>query len=36
MKAAFCLATGISPSEYEALTQVEIRAFIETLSKARQ
>lgn len=27
-KAEFCLATGISPSEYEELTQVEINAFI--------
>lgn len=27
-KAQFCLATGISPSEYEELTQIEINAFI--------
>lgn len=27
-KAQFCLATGIAPSEYEQLTQIEINAFI--------
>lgn len=28
-KAGFCLATGIAPSEYEALTGFEVEAFIE-------
>lgn len=32
-KAAFCLATGVQPSEYDALTQVEINAFIEAVKK---
>lgn len=27
-KAEFCLATGIPPSEYDSLTQVEISAFV--------
>jgi hypothetical protein len=30
--AAFCLATGIAPSEYKKLTLAEYRAFVETLS----
>lgn len=28
-KAGFCLATGVQPSEYEALSGFEIDAFIE-------
>lgn len=28
-KAEFCLITGIAPSEYDALTDLEIHAFIE-------
>lgn len=27
-KASFCLATGVQPSEYDELTQIEINAFI--------
>ena len=27
-KAQFCLATGVQPSEYDELTQIEINAFI--------
>lgn len=27
-KAKFCLATGVQPSEYDELTQIEINAFI--------
>lgn len=27
-KAQFCLATGVQPSEYEELTQIEINEFI--------
>lgn len=32
-KAQFCLATGVAPSEYEALTGFEVAAFIETVNK---
>lgn len=28
-KAAFCLATGVQPSEYDAMTVLEIGAFTE-------
>lgn len=31
-KAGFCLATGIQPSEYEALTGYEVAAFIEAVN----
>lgn len=27
-KARFCLATGVQPSEYDELTEIEINAFI--------
>lgn len=32
-KAEFCLATGVQPSEYENLTQLEIAAFIDQANK---
>lgn len=32
-KAAFCLATGVQPSEYDNLTQYEINAFIAEVNK---
>lgn len=32
-KARFCLATGVPPSEYDNLTQIEINAFIEEANK---
>ena len=32
-KAQFCLATGIAPSEYDQLTQIEIAAFIDEFNK---
>jgi len=32
-KAAFCLATGVQPSEYDNLTQYEITAFIDAANK---
>lgn len=32
-KAEFCLATGIAPSEYDNLTQVEVEAFIKVFNK---
>lgn len=32
-KAQFCLATGVQPSEYDALTQYEINAFIDEANR---
>lgn len=32
-KAKFCLATGISPSEYENLTRIEIEEFIKEVNR---
>lgn len=32
-KAEFCLATGVQPSEYDRLTQIEINAFISQANK---
>lgn len=32
-KAAFCLATGVAPSEYDNLTQYEINAFIKEANR---
>lgn len=32
-KAKFCLATGIAPSEYDNLTQVEIQEFIKEANR---
>lgn len=34
-KADFCLATGVSPSEYDQLTQYEINAFIRQANKRK-
>jgi hypothetical protein len=34
-KAEFCVATRMSPTEYEALTLYEYRAFIEALGSSR-
>jgi len=31
--ASFCVATGMSPSEYRALTLAEYRAFVEALEE---
>jgi hypothetical protein len=32
-KARFCLATGVSPSEYEGLTWFEIDAYISAMTE---
>lgn len=32
-KAEFCLATGIAPSEYDQLTQHEIKAFVDQANR---
>lgn len=32
-KAEFCLKTGIAPSEYDMLTDVEIAAFVNMFNK---
>ena len=33
--AQFCLATGISPSEYKGLTLLELEAFMEVLNEPK-
>lgn len=33
-KAEFCIATGVQPSEYEALTGYEVAAFIDVHNQA--
>lgn len=32
-KARFCLATGIAPSEYDNLTQIEINEFVKEFNR---
>lgn len=32
-KAEFCLATGVQPSEYDGLSQIEIDAFVKQANK---
>lgn len=33
LKAEFCLRTGVAPSEYDNLTQIEIEAFVKEFNR---